>query len=77
MRFPRQEYWSRLPCPSLGDLPDPGIEPASRALAGRFFAAEPPGMIRTEENCLHRPERGAVALGGLACSGLGSHTQHL
>ena len=26
MGFPRQEYWSRLPCPPLGDLPDPGIE---------------------------------------------------
>ena len=29
MGFPRQEYWSRLPCPSPGDLPNPGIEPAS------------------------------------------------
>ena len=27
--FSRQEYWSRLPCPSPGDLPDPGIEPMS------------------------------------------------
>ena len=32
MGFPRQEYWSVLPFPSLGDLPDPGIEPASPAL---------------------------------------------
>ena len=40
MEFSRQEYWSRLLCPSPGDLPDPGIEPASLlspALAGRFF----------------------------------------
>ena len=29
MSFSRQEYWSRLPCPSPGDLPDPGIKPAS------------------------------------------------
>ena len=29
MGFPRQEYWSGLPLPSLGDLPDPGIEPVS------------------------------------------------
>ena len=29
MEFPRQEYWSWLPCPSPGDLPDPGIESAS------------------------------------------------
>ena len=29
--------------PSPGDLPDPGIKPASHALAGRFFTTEPPG----------------------------------
>ena len=43
MGFPRQEYWSGLPFPSPGELPDPGIEPESRALAGGFFTAEPPG----------------------------------
>ena len=43
MGFSRQEYWSVLPCPSPGDLPDPGIQPMSPALAGRFFTAEPPG----------------------------------
>ena len=32
MGFSRQEYWSRLPFPSPGDLPDPGIEPRSPAL---------------------------------------------
>ena len=32
MEFSRQEYWSGLPFPSLGDLPDPGIEPRSPAL---------------------------------------------
>ena len=40
MGFSRQEYWSGLPCPSPGDLPDPGIEPVSLtspALAGGFF----------------------------------------
>ena len=35
--FSRQEYWSGLPCPPPGDVPDPGIEPASPVLAGRFF----------------------------------------
>ena len=38
--FSRQEYWSGLPCPSLGDLLDPGIKPSSlvsSALADRFF----------------------------------------
>ena len=37
MRFSRQEYWSRLPFISPGDLLDPGIQPTSPALAGRFF----------------------------------------
>ena len=37
MGFPRQEYWSGLSFLPPGDLPDPGIEPASPALAGRFF----------------------------------------
>ena len=43
--FSRQEYWSGLPFPLPGNLPDLGIEPAplaSPALAGRFFT-EPPG----------------------------------
>ena len=43
MGFPRQEYWSGLPFPSPGDLPRPGIEPTSPALAVRFFTTEPPG----------------------------------
>ena len=40
MGFSKQEYWSGLPCPAPGDLPDPGIEPeypVSPALAGEFF----------------------------------------
>ena len=40
VEFSKQEYWSGFPCPPPGDLPDPGIEPASLmspALAGRFF----------------------------------------
>ena len=43
MGFPRQEYWSGLPFPSPGDLPDPEIEPVSPGLAGRFFATGPRG----------------------------------
>ena len=39
----RQEYCSGLPFPSPGNLPDPGIEPASPTSAGKFFTAEPPG----------------------------------
>ena len=44
MGFSRQEYWDELTVPPLGDLPDPEIKPmspASPALAGRFFTAEP------------------------------------
>ena len=37
MGFSRQEYWSGLPFPSAGDLPNPGIEPESPALADGFF----------------------------------------
>ena len=36
IRSPRQGYWSGLPFPPRGDLPDPGIEPATLALAGGF-----------------------------------------
>ena len=43
MGFSRQKYWSGLPFPSPRNLPDPGIEPASPALAGRFFTPEPLG----------------------------------
>jgi len=45
MEFSRQEYWSGLPFPTPGDLPDPRIEPvylASPAMAGRFFTTVPP-----------------------------------
>ena len=48
--FSRQEYLSGLPHPPLGDLPYPGIEPASLmspTLAGRFFTAEPSGKPET------------------------------
>ena len=43
MGFPRQEYWSGLPFPSPGDLPDPGIEPGSPALQADALTSEPPG----------------------------------
>ena len=39
--FSSQEYWSRLSFPSPGDLPDPGIEPKSPALAGGIFTSDP------------------------------------
>ena len=44
MECTRQEYWSGLPFPSPGDLPDPGIEPRSPALQVDTFPSEPPGI---------------------------------
>ena len=41
--FFREEYWSGLPCSPPRDLPNPGIEPESPALAGGFFTTAPPG----------------------------------
>ena len=43
--FSRQEYWSGLPVPPPQDLPNPGIEPMSPALAGGFFTTELPGRL--------------------------------
>ena len=42
MGFPRQRYWSGLPFPSPGDLPDPGIKPRSLALQIDSSPSEPP-----------------------------------
>ena len=43
MGFSRNEWWSGLPFPSPGDLPDPGIEPRSPALQADALPSEPPG----------------------------------
>ena len=51
MEFSRKGYWSGLPFPSSGDLPNPEIEPvsyASFALAGVFFTTEPPRKPNTK-----------------------------
>ena len=46
--FSRQEYWSGFPCPSSGDLPNPGIKPRSPALQADSLPAELPGKpVRT------------------------------
>ena len=45
MGFSRQEYWSGLPFPSPGDLPDPGIEPGSPAVQADALTSEPPGSF--------------------------------
>ena len=43
MGFPRQEYWNGVPFPPSENVHDPGIEPGSSALAGRFFTTKLPG----------------------------------
>ena len=50
MGLSRQEYWSRLPFPSPGDLPDPGIEPESPTLQADALPSEPPGKKVSPNN---------------------------
>ena len=52
MGFSRQEYWSGLPFPSPGELPDPGIEPGSPSLQADALTSEPPGKPMTNPNDL-------------------------
>ena len=57
--FSRQEYWSRLPFPSLGDPPEPGIEPGSPALQADALDAlpsEPPGKTQNAEEDVDQRE---------------------
>ena len=52
MGFSKQEYWSGLPFPSPGDLPNPGIEPTSPALQADALTSEPPGKPRRLKEAL-------------------------
>ena len=54
MGFSRQEYWSGLPFPSPGDLPNPGIEPGSPTLEADALTSEPPGK-RNKQSSLESP----------------------
>ena len=54
MGFFRQEYWRGLSFPSPGDLPDPGVKPASLALAGGFFTVVLPGKPSKGEQSIQR-----------------------
>ena len=58
MEFYRQEYYSKLPFPTPGDLPDPGIKSTSHAVTHRFFTTEPPekpGEEYLKVKCLSHP----------------------
>ena len=48
MEFSKQKYWSALPFPPPGHLPNLGIKPMSPALAGRFFTTESPGLTKSK-----------------------------
>ena len=48
MGLPRQEYWSGLPCPPPGELPNPGIEPRSPTLQADSLLSEPLGKLKTD-----------------------------
>ena len=52
MEFSRREYWSGLPFPSPGDLPDPEIEPRSPALQADFLPSEPPRKVKVKVKSL-------------------------
>ena len=59
MAFSRTEYWSGLSCPHPGDLPNPGIKPASpvySALAGRLFTTSTPGKPFAHADYLIKPD---------------------
>ena len=55
MGYSSQEYWSRLPFPPPGDLPDRAIEPTSPALAGGVFTTEPPGKYVLPQLAVIKP----------------------
>ena len=68
MGFSRQEYWSGLPFPSPGDLPDSGIEPRSPTLQADALTSEPPGIL-----ILRTPQM-VNLLSGRVCLNVGSFT---
>ena len=53
MGFSKQEYWSGLPFPSPGDLPDPEIEPRFPTLEADVLTSEPPGKLVKCFFCLY------------------------
>ena len=56
MGFSRQEYWSGLPFPSPGDLPDPGIKPRSPTVQADALTSAPPGKpLNTRIESLRKP----------------------
>ena len=71
----RQEYWSGLPFPSPGNLPDSGIEPESPTLKADALTSEPPGKLKKNQNQKQKqkqkqkktPQKHITSLQGLSC----------
>ena len=80
MGFSRQEYWSGLPCPPPGDLPNPGIKPASfksPALAGEFFIPlVPPGKPQDLSNVYQEKQGRIVGMRRSLCFTFSATRQH-
>ena len=67
IQFPRREYWSALPCPTPGDLPDPGIKPvslASPALASGFLTTSTTQLARNQRGKAHVLMCGSIMADG-------------
>ena len=58
MKFSSQEYWSGLPFPLPGDLPNPGIKPRSPALEANSLLSEPPGLCQLMWSGFHSGSNG-------------------
>jgi len=66
MKLSRQEYWSGLPFPSPGDLPDPGIEPGSSTLQADYLPSGKPQGVRGKQT-QNTPRRICPHLSSDAC----------
>ena len=72
MGFSRQEYWSRVPFPSAGDLPGPGIKLMSLVLHGGFLTSRPTGKTQFFISYLFHAAAAAKSLQScpILCDGL-------
>ena len=68
IEFSRQEYWSGLPFPSPGDLPNPGTEPRSPTLQVDSLPSEPPGKPRSAKKKKPKPSKWGEAETGIGFS---------
>ena len=77
MGFSMQEYWSGLPCPLPGDLPNPEIKPTSPALAGSFFTTGLHGGSDSKASAYNEGELGSIpGSGGSPGGGNGNPLQY-